>query len=323
MVVADNKRVEVHFTVLLTGTDGDGDGDGGGSARANRGPGGGPEFARLSAAVDQLMKAIWMPHRDPGIVGGRSCAERAQVLAAYRHVDCVRRQQALRAAMTAAGGVAFVANGSALPRPTGGWLESWHGFTSAAGRADATALPEAEAGAGAGAEANGSVGADGAPTVADGAAGPSAAVAGGGGASVLVPFMSPDSMAVTLSIVVPILPYVVKIDGEGDDGDGDGAAGGEGEGRTRTVSYRGMLIKQGVTLIAGGGFHGKSTILNALAVGVFDKAPGDGRQFVLTAPDAITLRAEDGRAVRSVDISAFVNSLPKVRQRRARVRVRV
>lgn len=56
----------------------------------------------------------------------------------------------------------------------------------------------------------------------------------------------------------------------------------------------GMLIPEGVTIITGGGFHGKSTLLRAIAYGVYDKIPGDGREFVVTCPDAVTIRAEDG-----------------------------
>jgi len=72
----------------------------------------------------------------------------------------------------------------------------------------------------------------------------------------------------------------------------------------------GMGIPEGVTLIAGGGFHGKSTLLAALAWGVYDHARGDGRELVVTRPDAVTIRAEDGRAVAGVDISTMINDLP-------------
>lgn len=72
----------------------------------------------------------------------------------------------------------------------------------------------------------------------------------------------------------------------------------------------GMAIPQGVTLIVGGGYHGKSTLLDALQNGVYDHVAGDGREFVLADRTAVKLRAEDGRAVRSVDISAFINDLP-------------
>ncbi|CBZ53071.1 conserved hypothetical protein [Neospora caninum Liverpool] len=63
---------------------------------------------------------------------------------------------------------------------------------------------------------------------------------------------------------------------------------------------RGMGIPAGITLIVGGGFHGKSTLLEALQWGVYNKIPGDGREFVVTDPGAVKIRAEDGRAVTSV-----------------------
>lgn len=72
----------------------------------------------------------------------------------------------------------------------------------------------------------------------------------------------------------------------------------------------GLGIPAGVTLIVGGGFHGKSTLLNALALGVYNHKPGDGREQVVTLADAVKVRAEDGRCVTKVDISPFVNNLP-------------
>ena len=72
----------------------------------------------------------------------------------------------------------------------------------------------------------------------------------------------------------------------------------------------GMGIPGGVTLVAGGGFHGKSTLLSALAWGVYDHVPGDGRELVVTRPDAVKVRAEDGRSVAGVDISAMIGELP-------------
>ena len=72
----------------------------------------------------------------------------------------------------------------------------------------------------------------------------------------------------------------------------------------------GMGIKEGVTLIVGGAYHGKSTLLNAISMGVYNHAPGDGREFVITREDAIKIRAEDGRYVANVDISSFISSLP-------------
>ena len=62
----------------------------------------------------------------------------------------------------------------------------------------------------------------------------------------------------------------------------------------------GMGVPEGVTLVAGGGFHGKSTLLAALSWGVYDHVPGDGRELVVTRPDAVKIRAEDGRSVAGV-----------------------
>jgi len=72
----------------------------------------------------------------------------------------------------------------------------------------------------------------------------------------------------------------------------------------------GMGIKKGVTLIIGGGFHGKSTLLQALQVGIYSKVPGDGREFVVFDPNGVKVRAEDGRFVACTDVSPFINNLP-------------
>jgi predicted ABC-class ATPase len=72
----------------------------------------------------------------------------------------------------------------------------------------------------------------------------------------------------------------------------------------------GMGIPAGVTLIVGGGYHGKSTLLRAIELGVYPHIPGDGREFVVTDQTAVKIRAEDGRSVAGVDISPFINQLP-------------
>lgn len=76
---------------------------------------------------------------------------------------------------------------------------------------------------------------------------------------------------------------------------------------------KGMGIPQGITLIVGGGYHGKSTLLEALECGVYDHIAGDGRELVAADSSAVKLRAEDGRSVRNVDISMFINNLPDKR----------
>lgn len=94
-----------------------------------------------------------------------------------------------------------------------------------------------------------------------------------------VPFHAPETMAVTM-----LLPH--------------------------KGALRGMGIKKGITLIAGGGYHGKSTLLKALERGVYNHIAGDGREYVITEETALKLRAEDGRKITNTDISLFINHLP-------------
>lgn len=72
----------------------------------------------------------------------------------------------------------------------------------------------------------------------------------------------------------------------------------------------GLGIPRGITLIVGGGFHGKSTLLTALELGIYDHVPGDGRERVVADSEAAKIRAEDGRSVSGVDLSPFINNLP-------------
>ena len=76
-------------------------------------------------------------------------------------------------------------------------------------------------------------------------------------------------------------------------------------------SVTGMAIPQGITLIVGGGYHGKSTLLEALERSVYDHIQHDGREFVVTQHNAMKIRAEDGRNVENVDISPFIDNLPE------------
>ena len=94
-----------------------------------------------------------------------------------------------------------------------------------------------------------------------------------------VVFESPDSLAVTLT-----LPHRGEV--------------------------RGMGIRKGITVIAGGGFHGKSTLLKALERGVYNHIAGDGRELVITDESAFKLRAEEHRCIHETDISMFINNLP-------------
>ena len=100
-----------------------------------------------------------------------------------------------------------------------------------------------------------------------------------------VPFSSPDSLRISLT-----LPH------------------------RGTVT--GMGIRRGITLIVGGGYHGKSTLLKALEAGVYNHVSGDGREFVITDATAVKLRAEEGRVVKKVDISPFINHLPNKKDTR-------
>jgi len=74
----------------------------------------------------------------------------------------------------------------------------------------------------------------------------------------------------------------------------------------------GMAVPEGITLIVGGGFHGKSTLLRAIQDAVYPHLAGDGRERIATLPSATKIRAEDGRAVSSVNLSAFMSGLPGI-----------
>jgi predicted ABC-class ATPase len=147
----------------------------------------------------------------------------ADVEAAFSHVEAVEDAGHLRGLLPSLGLVAFVADGSILPRESG-----------------ASDRPLREG---------------------------------------AVPFRSPEELRVSVE-----LPNAGTVSGLG--------------------------IPEGITLIAGGGFHGKSTLLSALSWGVYDHVPGDGRVFVVTKGDAVKIRAEDGRSVAGVDISAMIGELP-------------
>ena len=142
----------------------------------------------------------------------------------HRLVACVEDQIAMRAQLDRMGLVAFVADGSVLPRCSG---------------------------------------------VADGPL----------PGDLALPFCSPESLRVTIDT-------------------------------PNSGHLTGMGVPRGVTLICGGGFHGKSTLLAALESGVYDHLPGDGRDRVVSAPGTVKIRAEDGRSVSQVDISGFIRDLP-------------
>jgi len=152
-----------------------------------------------------------------------------------RFVECVENQEALRARLPELGLVAFVADGSVLPRESG---------------ASDRPLPAEKA----------------------------------------VPFASPPSLRVEIPVPNPV------------------------DGSDRLA---GMGVRRGVTLVAGGGYHGKSTLLRALERAVYPHVPGDGREYVVSDARLVKIRAEDGRRVEQVDISAFIRDLPQGRSTRA------
>ncbi|MFA0098152.1 P-loop domain-containing protein [Vibrio splendidus] len=94
-----------------------------------------------------------------------------------------------------------------------------------------------------------------------------------------VPFAAPESLSVTLSTP-----------NQGD--------------------VTGLGIPKGITLIVGGGFHGKSTLLNAVERSIYNHIPGDGREGIVTATDTMKIRAEDGRCVHNLNLSNYINHLP-------------
>ena len=167
---------------------------------------------------------------EAGLCGSKSAHDDAR-----RFVECVENQEYIRAQLGALGLVAFVGDGSILPRESGASDHPLRG-------------PQA------------------------------------------VPFLSPEPLRVRIPVPNPV---------EGPDGPVD--------------SVTGMGIRRGVTLIVGGGYHGKSTLLHALERGVYPHVPGDGREWVVSAPDLVKIRAEDGRRVEQVDISAFIADLPQGR----------
>ncbi len=174
-------------------------------------------------------------HDLPRIAREALCWDRLPRDEAREFVECIENQEYLRRQLAERGLVAFVGDGSILPRESG---------------ASDRPLPR-------------------------------------GGAAA---FRSPEALRVTLPLANPI-------------------PGPDGPCREIT----GMAIGRGVTLVVGGGYHGKSTLLRALERGVYPHIPGDGREWVVSSPGLVKIRAEDGRRVEQVDISAFINNLPQER----------
>ncbi|MCA9470557.1 MAG: ABC-ATPase domain-containing protein [Nitrospirales bacterium] len=169
----------------------------------------------------------------PSIIQRSLFWERLPHQACRTHVDYAENYEAIRKELDAHGLVAFVADGSRLPRKSGNSTQ-----------------PLAE--------------------------------------EQVRSFQSPRSLRVTLPV-----PHPVQQCGQ------------------LTHALVGLGIPRGITLIVGGGYHGKSTLLQALQHGVYPHVPGDGREYVVTAPDAVKIRAEDGRTVANVNISGFISHLPQ------------
>eukprot|EP00536_Pseudo-nitzschia_multiseries_P016100 jgi/Psemu1/220148/e_gw1.1019.44.1 len=169
-----------------------------------------------------------------------------------RHVACVVLQRRLRNHLLSTDAIAFVADGSILPRKSG-----------------ASAAPMESPPA--------------------------------------VPFKAPSGsrMAQSVSIDMGSLANYLSPSSLR-------TAGGSGNGSSLStvVVLSGLVVPKGVTLICGGGYHGKSTLLQAISVGHYDKIPGDGRELCVSILDAVTVRAEDGRYVNNCNISAFISNLP-------------
>jgi predicted ABC-class ATPase len=175
-----------------------------------------------SAAAELLTEAL------PRALDAAVSADAIDLEALRRHVEIVEDQVALRAQLGAHGLIAFLADGSVLPRRSG---------------ADDRPMRDA------------------------------------------VPLAAPDALAVHLTA-----PHAGRL--------------------------RGLGVPAGVTLVVGGGYHGKSTLLGAVARSVYDHEPGDGRERCVTLPGAVSVRAEDGRAVRGVDLEPFISHLPLGRDTR-------
>lgn len=150
----------------------------------------------------------------------------------YNFVQCIENQEHIRSQLDSLGLLAFVADGSVLPRKSG---------------ASDKPMEDGE----------------------------------------VVKFKAPEALRVSFTV-----PNTVKINGE------------------KIDEISGMAIPKGVTLITGGGYHGKSTLLNAIERGVYPHIPGDGREYVISNPDLVKVRSEDGRRVEKVDISPFIELLP-------------
>mmetsp|Transcript_32774 Transcript_32774/g.68346 ORF Transcript_32774/g.68346 Transcript_32774/m.68346 type:complete len:705 (-) Transcript_32774:677-2791(-) len=118
-----------------------------------------------------------------------------------------------------------------------------------------------------------------------------------------VPFLAPEGSEMTHTVRIPLSQLLVPfLKSKMVDMHQQDAAD--------SVVLSGLLVPRGVSLIVGGGYHGKSTLLRAVAAGVYNKIPGDGREFCVTVSQALNIRAEDGRYVNNCNVSGFIGNLP-------------
>jgi hypothetical protein len=164
------------------------------------------------------------------------------------HLSCVVLQRRLRSELPALGGIAFVGDGSILPRKSG---------TSDAPMASPPAVPFRAP--------------PGSP-------------------------MTRTGVTIDMGALAQHLPASLGVQASDDD--------------SSVVSLSGLLVPKGITLICGGGYHGKSTLLQAIAKGHCDTIPGDGRELCVGLEESVVVRAEDGRYVNNCNISAFISNLP-------------
>ena len=212
-----------------------------------------PKENGRSNASHLTLRDLDESHVTNGIVQGmQDFLSNTSISALLTHVAVAVCQDRLRQALIEAGGVAFVAKGSILPRKSG---------VSQAPMASPPAIPfEA-------------------------------------------PPNSPNLNRTLTVDLGKLRPFIDLTGTKGTDNQEDNGT---------KVTLEGLFVPSGVTLICGGGYHGKSTLLRCIAAGVYNKIPGDGREYSVTRVDALSVRAEDGRYVQNCNISAFISNLPSL-----------
>jgi predicted ABC-class ATPase len=139
-----------------------------------------------------------------------------------------------------------------------------------------------------------------------------------------IPFRAPTDSHMCRTIVVEDIPEWIQYFDEDDDSDEELDNHNGNKNMIRPFQIKnpkngcsgtylevtGLVIPKGVSLIVGGGYHGKSTLLRCIAAGVYNKVPGDGREFCVTVETAVAIRAEDGRYINNCNVSGFISNLP-------------